>query len=179
MNDFILDNFWQQNIRDTILKPFYKQTAYEGRFVFADKGKLAEMLQKEMAVDTIMQGKENKIIGIEEKIVRWPGYKYTSYTLELMSCTVPGREKKGWMYYAQCNILLYCFVQADNSILAHAIPFNALQKWFFANKDKYNSTITKQINHTECKIVPISDVWSNVQGCKEFKISSNYQFAMI
>jgi hypothetical protein len=171
MSQFTFDNAWQQGIRDAILKPFYKIRAFEGRFIFADKGKLADILQKEMEVDTILQRKENEIQAIEEKIVRWPGYRYESYTLEIMSCTVPGRERQGWMHYSKCDTLLYCFVQENGSIIAHALPFTDLQKWFFENKDKYKSTFTKQINRTECKLVPIADVFENVERCKIFVIN--------
>lgn len=171
-NPFAQDNDWQLNIRDRILYPFYKGKAHDGRFVFADKGSLADMLQREMAVDTIMQTGGNAITTIEEKIVRWPGYEYKNYTLEIMSCTVPGREKLGWMHYAKCDILLYCFMQADGSAVAHAIPFRKLWTWFFGNDLylKYKSTTTEQINKTECKIVPIKHVWDNVPGCKKFTI---------
>jgi len=168
MSIFTKDNTWQLGKRDALLQPFYAEKAKNGRFVFADKGNLAEILQKEMAVDTIMQGEGNRVIAIEEKIVRWPGYEYTAYTLELMSCTNPGYEKKGWMHYAKCNILLYCFEQEDGSIMAHAIPFRPLQEWFLSHCQVYTSTVTTQINHTECKIVPIADVWANVKGCKKF-----------
>ena len=166
MNNFMKDNNWQLQIREKLLKPFYTKRAYEGRFIFADKGRLADILQKEMDVDTVIQKKDNSILAIEEKIVRYPGYKYTSYTLELMSCTVKGREREGWMYYSRCDVLLYCFVQEDGSIEAHAIPFPPLQEWFMDNYKNYKSTITKQINHTECKLVPIADVFANIEGCK-------------
>jgi len=76
MSIFANDNNFQLAKRESLLKPFYQKKAHEGRFIFADKGKLAEVLQKEMAVDTILQGKENNIVSIEEKIVRWPGYRY-------------------------------------------------------------------------------------------------------
>jgi len=62
VNQFSFDNTWQQGIRDALLKPFYKMRAFEGRFIFADKGKLADILQKEMEVDTILQRKENEIL---------------------------------------------------------------------------------------------------------------------
>lgn len=172
MNEFIRDNERQKIYRDKLLKPFYKNKGFENRFVFVDKGKLADILQKEFAVDTILQINDNAIKGIEEKIVNWPGYKYIYYTLETMSCTVPGREKQGWMHYGKCDILLYCFIQEDETIEAHAIPFNKLQTWFFKNDNykKYKSTITEQINHTECKLVPIKDVFNNVAGCKIINI---------
>ena len=90
MNEFIQDNSWQIKIRNRILEPYYESISHNKRFIFVDKGKLAEKLQREMAIDTIIQLKNNRVLGIEEKIVRWPGYKYQNYTLEIMSCTMPG-----------------------------------------------------------------------------------------
>jgi len=83
MNEFVNDDAWQKEIRDRILKPFYEKYSFESRFVFADKGKLATTLQREIAVDTVVQKKENELAGIEEKIVRWPGYSYTAFTFEI------------------------------------------------------------------------------------------------
>jgi hypothetical protein len=175
MSVFTYDNNWQINKRNCLLKPFYSKRAFEGRFIFCDKGKLANILQREMAVDTILQVKENRVYSIEEKIVRWKGYHYSNYTLETYSCTVPGREKKGWMYYGKCDLLLYCFEQEDGSLEAHGIPFARLQVWFFSddNYKKYKTTVTEQINHTECRVVPIGDVFRHVVGCKKFMINSN------
>lgn len=173
MNDFYTDDSWQRQIRDKTLAPYYKNISNDGRFVFLDKGKLATKLQREFAIDSILQGKRNSVVGIEEKIVRWPGYKYTSYTLETMSCTVSGHEKQGWMYYSTCDYLLYCFMQADSiSIVAHLIPFQKLQKWFFDGDryKPYRSSFTNQINRTETKIVPIEDVWNAIPECKELNI---------
>lgn len=174
MNVFIKDNNWQRTYRDNILKPYYKKISKDGRFLFLDKGKLAEHLQREKAIDTIIQLNNGGVLGIEEKIVRWPGYKYTSYTFETMSCTVTGREKLGWMHYSICDYLMYGFVQEDNTrIVAHFIPFPKLQEWFFEDERylNYRPFVTKQINHTETRIVPISDVWNAIPECKEILIN--------
>lgn len=182
MNEFVHDDEWQKDIRDRILKPWYQKHSFEGRFVFADKGKLATKIQREMAIDTIAQIPNGFIRGVEEKIVRWPanGRPYQNFTFETMSCTVPGHEKQGWMYYSNCDTLLYCFVQEDgNSIIAYSIPFDNLKKWFFEN-DRYTgypTTVTKQINKTECRIVPISDVVRGVPGCKRIVIQPELEEA--
>jgi len=173
MNEFRNDDTWQKGIRDRILEPFYRKHSFESRFVFADKGKLADILQREMAVDTVVQKKENALVMIEEKIVRWPGFPYKAFTFETWSCTVPGRERKGWMYTAQCDILFYCFVQADeNSIVLYSIPFDKLHAWFFENErySQYRTTTTEQINRTECRIVPICDVVEAIPEAKRFMI---------
>lgn len=169
MNNFECDDKWQKEIRNRILKPWYKNISHEGRFIFCDKGKLASLLQKELAIDTIVQLKNSGVLGIEEKIVNWPGFEYTSYTLETWSCTNPGKERKGWMYYASCDYLFYCFVQEDNkSMWVHSIPFQKLQDWFFGDDKfkQYRQFRTDQFNHTETRIVPIRDVWVAIPDCK-------------
>lgn len=169
MNNFAIDDTWQKTIRERVLKPFYKRNSYEGRFVFTDKGKLATILQKEFAVDTVLQKEENRVLAIEEKIVRWPGYTYTAFTLETMSCTVPGRERKEWMYTAECDLLFYCFIQDDeNSAIVYMLPFQELKAWFFENDrfTKYVTTKTKQINQTECRVVPIVDVMKSINSAR-------------
>jgi hypothetical protein len=175
MSEFAIDDRWQKGIRERILKPFYKKNAHEERFIFVDKGKLADVLQKEFAVDTILQKSDNRVLAIEEKIIRWPGYTYTAFTLEIMSCTVPGRERQGWMYTAKCDLLLYCFIQENsNDAIIYVIPFVELQNWFFENGRfcQYTSTITKQINHTECKVVPIADVLIGVPSTKKIVLNN-------
>lgn len=172
MNIFSRDDGWQKGIREKVLKPFYKKHSFESRFVFADKGTLADILQKELAVDTVLQKPGNEIVSIEEKIVRWPGYQYTAFTFETWSCTVSGRERKGWMYTAKCDYLLYCFTQEDESIIAYSIPFPKLQTWFFKNNhfERYRTTTTEQINRTECRVVPIQDVTKALPETKRFAL---------
>lgn len=170
---FRTDNEWQKTVRDNTLVPFYYTEAQDGRFVFADKGAFSDKLQRELSVDTLMQKSDGELLAIEEKIVRWPGYRYTAFTLETWSCTVKGRERKGWMYSAACDVLLYCFVQENGlDVLAYAIPFKQLQTWFFAG-DRYKAyfpTKTEQINQTECRIVPIRDVLAAVPSTKKYDL---------
>lgn len=169
VHGFYSENRWQKSIRDKVLKPYYQKISHEGRFVFSDKGKLSTILQREMAIDTIVQSKENSLLSIEEKIVRWPGYIYEAYVFETWSCTNPGMERQGWMHYAECDCLLYCFIQADlRSLWIHSIPFKKLQDWFFSNDQYKNYRIfrTQQLNHTETRIVPITDVWDAIPGCE-------------
>lgn len=172
MSEFQKDDSWQRGIRDRLLKPFYHAHSFENRYVFADKGKLADVLQREMAVDTVLQAKQNALYSIEEKIVRWPGRYYTAFALETWSCTVPGRERQGWMYTAQCDYLFYCFVQEDEkSCISYLIPFGKLKDWFFEN-DRYlqfATTITEQINKTQCRVVPIEIVTNAISEVKRYE----------
>ena len=154
------------------LKDFYAIKAFEGRYVFINKlsGEIAEELQNR-SVDTILQISDDKEIYIEEKIVRWPGYEYTAVTLETESCTVKGYEKDGWMkkLTSKNHFLAYGFLQEDETIKLYIIPFDKLKSWFWENVDKFKSTVTDQINKTECKIVPLEEIKNNV-GYKIFYI---------
>lgn len=164
MNDFIRDNEWQKSVRDTVLGPyFYGVYAVKGRYVFIDKGRLAETLQKRFAVDTILQGKDNSAICIEEKIVRWPGYQYQNCCLETHSCTRPGRESDGWMRYAKSDYLLYCFHQQDNSLLTYLFDFPKLQDWFWKNENKFETFgPLNTLNASMGKKVPLEEICANV-----------------
>ena len=167
MNVFVRDNEWQKGLRDRILAPgFYGSYALGGRYVFIDKGALATKFQREYAVDTILQGKGGAAVCIEEKIVRWPkkDKPYSAFTLETRSCTVPGREKDGWMKYGEADYLLYCFANRTESALhCYLIDFPKLKEWFWPIVENWPITVTEQINRTECRVVPITEVEANVR----------------
>lgn len=163
MSDFIRDNEWQRKVRDSVLAPgFYGSYALEGRYVFIDKGRLSTALQKQYAVDTIVQGKDGAAICIEEKLVRWPGYEYRAYTLETDSCTKPGFESKGWMHYGQADFLLYGFMRPDR-LVVHLIDFPKLQEWFWSEVDRFEPfQVRGTLNETAGRKVPITEVSVNV-----------------
>lgn len=164
MNDFRRDDAFQRLVRDEVLAPgFYGKFAVDGRYVFIDKGELATQLQREFAIDTMAQGRDGAAICIEEKIVRWPGYVYSSYTLETESCTKPGREKLGWMHYGRADFLLYCFIQPP-VLVWHCIDFPALKAWFLPIAEtfpKFGPLAT--LNASAGRKVPIAAVAANVK----------------
>jgi len=186
---FYEDDGWQKGMRDKLLKPFYGKCSEEGRFVFMDKGRLSDILQRQFAVDTVLQGigKENRAVGIEEKIVRWPqkrnqdGRKrypngYQSFTLETWSNTVEEFRRKGWMYTAQCDFLFYCYVQEfEQSAIGYLMPFPKLKNWFFyKNKfEMYIASRTDQRNRTETLIVPIEDVVKAIPETRIYTLRPN------
>ena len=164
------DNGWQRNVRDLVLKPWYKEHEGIMFFEFCDEGLLSKYLQK-IGIDTVIEKKNEELIAIEEKIVEWPIDKdtkmdkdepYSSYALETESCTNPGHESDGWMRTATSNYLFYCFIQKDRkSLMAHLIDFPKLQEWFFENdryKKEFHPTTTDKENHTRCYLVPIGRV---------------------
>ena len=163
MNDFASDDAWQRGVRDKILAPsFYGEHAVEGRYVTIDKGRLATILQQRYAVDTIVQGRDGAAICIEEKIVRWPGYRYASFFLETKSCTVPGHESPGWMFYGEADFLLYCFQLEDESLDCWLIDFPQLQTWFWPREPSFPYHQMKKRNKTGGRLVPVADVHRGV-----------------
>lgn len=163
MDDFKRDNIWQRKVRDSVLAPgFYGSYAVEGRYVFIDKGRLATTLQKRFAVDTIVQGNDGAALCVEEKIVRWKGYRYRAYALETDSCTKPGFESQGWMHYGQADYLLYGFMRQD-CLDIHLIDFPKLQTWFWQNVDSFEVfQMEETLNLTRGRKTPVDDVRKNV-----------------
>jgi hypothetical protein len=157
-----------------------------GRYVFIDKGALAMQWQRDFAVDTVMQGRNGGALCIEEKIVRFPenGRPHTRFCLETRSCTVPGREKDGWMCYGRADLLLYCFAAHRDPVMeldCYSIDFSALRKWFWTRLPSANwhTHRTEQINHTESRLVPIAEVQSAGFRCRRHVLHDPFaQFRM-
>lgn len=166
VNDFERDNEWQRQMRDEILGPhFYGPHSLNGRYVFIDKGRLATVLQKRYAVDTILQAHDGKAICIEEKIVRWPktGRAHTAFALETDSCTKPGHESLGWMHYAEADFLLWAFETKQGDLDCYVINFPKLREWFWRVESEYpRFGPLPTLNATQGRVVPISDVKQNV-----------------
>lgn len=158
LNDFHSDDAWQRGIRDAILVPQFYEARTPGRFVLMDKGRLANFLQRRMAVDTVVQARDGGVVSIEEKIVRWPGKRYSAYSLETESCTIPGRESPGWMAYGDADYLLYCFQQADDGLLCHLIDFQRLREWFWPLEETFPVFQMRQRNRTRGRVVPMDAV---------------------
>jgi len=159
-NQFNIDNRWQQKKRDEILVPgYYEKHAFEGRYVLLDKGRFARLVQKRMAVDTIVQSRDGEVVAIEEKIVRWKGRQYSAFALETDSCTTPGYESDGWMHYARADYLLYCFEQEDKrSLLCYHLDFEKLKEWFWPIVETFPIFgPLEQLNGTKGRVVPIKD----------------------
>lgn len=159
-NDFGEANRWQLAKRNAVLAPFYRHHALDGRFVFLDKGWLSTVIQKRHAVDKFLQSrKDGSAVAIEEKLVQWPGYRYTAYCFETHSCTKPGRESPGWMVYGSADILAYGFEQACKGIDLHLIDFPRLQAWFREREDIFpDFGPLRTLNATKGKKVSIEAV---------------------
>lgn len=154
------DMEWTRQMRDRYLIKFYEQYS-NGRYVFIDgNSTCTDVLQKKLAVDTIYQARDGQLHYVEEKIERWPGYERSNFALETESCTVQGREKDGWMRYAQSDLLLYGFALEDEEgIDLYTLRFQPLRRWFDGvNKRNYKQHTMDTLNRTRFWKVPITDV---------------------
>lgn len=171
MNDFHANNAWQRNIRDNILKPyFYDVHAVGGRYVFLDKGALSTQLQREYAVDTVVQGRSGAAVFVEEKIISKRERPLTAFFLETDSCTVPGHQKEGWMHYGKADKLLWCFEQKDGSLDCYMLDFQKLKTWFWTCYEKYPAFTMREQNKTRGRLVPIVDVLAVLPGTLRFTV---------
>lgn len=159
MNDFQRQDQWQRQMRDEYLVPFYKRS-FSG-FVLLDDGRFAKQ-QQECGIDTLVWGTSRAPISIEEKIVRCPPSgrdPYDAICLETDSCTAPGFMRSGWMWYAKCDVLLYCMHQRDDSLDCLWLDFPQLHDWFWPRiKDFPPTRMAETINRTECRVVPIAQI---------------------
>ena len=169
MGRFHIDDRLQKQVRDAVIGPgLYGPFSQDGRYVYIDKGRLATTLQKQYAVDTILQGEAGAVVCVEEKIIRWAGRVYTAITLETKSCSRPGFERDGWMVYGQADFLNYAFCQENGDVLCYLIDFQKLQAAFWPAIDTFPETTTTQRNRTKCRVVPLAWVADNVGGSKRY-----------
>jgi hypothetical protein len=165
MNDFATDDVWQRQKRDEFVVPDYRRK-YVG-FALFDDGPFARKMQ-ERGIDTIAWGEDGRIIGIEEKLVRFPGYVYDSICLETETCTVPGRIKRGCMWYSLCDYLLYGMETEDGSLNCLRIDFYHLHRWFWDHEQDFKLHVMPTKNKTASRVVPIKAIeralgYQNVQ----------------
>lgn len=182
-DDWIAASQYSRMMRNKFLVHFYRKYSVEGRYVFIDKSECSTLLQKELAVDTVAQSENGLSVCIEEKIEQWPGYERSNFALEVMTCTVPGREREGWMHYAKADYLLYAFAFPDDKGLAvYLINFPKLKQWFWSLPRRYPDHTMDTFNRTRFEKVPIKDVRASVptsryhitnEGCSLIAVRSN------
>ena len=155
-----------------MLQHLYGSFACEGRYVFIDKSRCSTLLQKRLAVDTVIQRDGGRSVCLEEKIVRWKdGRTLTRLFLETQSCTVPGHESPGWMEYGEADYLVYCFECGDGSLDCYIIDFARLRHWFWQRADHYHRFVMPHTsNKTAGRLVPVADVVSDV-GAHRWRVT--------
>lgn len=155
---FQTDLSQQQRVRDLVLGPGLYDRFHVARYVYVEKGRLAEELQQR-ACDTLVNNDKGELVAIEEKIVRWTGEAYKAVTLEVMSCTVPGREKVGWIHKdhdGAADWLNYAMCQGDGTVKCYLIPFQKLKAAFNGSARQFPETTSTQVNRTRCAVVDLA-----------------------
>ncbi len=153
MNDFIIDDVEQREVRNQLLIPNLYERFFAGRYAVAD----SDMALQKRGIDTVVKNKKSDVY-IEEKIVRWKGRTYTAVCLETKSCTLPGLESPGWMHYSEADFLLYCMRTECGNLDIYLMQLQHLKEWFW---EKYNSWplhVEKDRNRTASRIVPLDAI---------------------
>jgi hypothetical protein len=149
-------------MRDKFLVPFYRKIYASGGHLVLDEGRFAESQQKR-GRDTIVWSDLGRPLTIEEKIVRFKERAYTSICLETESCTVPGHIARGWMWYSEADVLLYCMQTEAGDLDCLWIDFPKLHSWFWPREKQFQLTVmTTTINKTASRLVPIDRIEAEV-----------------
>lgn len=111
------------------LKTFLKTKAYNGQFVFTEKGHLSEILQKTVG-DVLINTDEETVWGIEIKTER----KHTG-NLFIEEWSNRKWFTRGWLDHLDTDILWYYF--RDKKIL-YSMVFPDLKKWAFIVNNRKN-----------------------------------------
>lgn len=144
-------------MRDSILKPFFYERLWPGRFRFCDN----DLATQFRGIDTFVEVNPGFAISIDEKIVGWPksDKPHSCFALETWSNTTPGHERPGWMIGAEADFLFYCFRQREEiSLDCWMLDLPALQRWFWPVERLFPASKSNEHNRTLCRIVPIADV---------------------
>lgn len=142
---------------------FYPNIARDGRFVGLERSNGSVYIQRHCHVDCIVASKNGGSVAFEEKIVRWPGKKYTAMVIETHSNYERTLEEKigdGWIKTSVADFLLYAFEQADRRLLTWVFDLPKLREWFInSDHEKYPLSLTDNGYYsTACRVVPLSDI---------------------
>ena len=159
--------------KDRELKPLWEELSHEGRYVLT----ASSLLQQEHGIDVILQGYDEDAekeldITVDTKHVRG---QYSSFYLEEMSCTTPGKEKDGWLlkedgwpdyiyycYWPQCEgckdkLCDDCEKELESKV--YVIEYVPLRNWFLRNRTDYLLSTNKYtVNRTTGRLVPVADL---------------------
>lgn len=164
-NQFEKDLAFEKEHQLTLI-PLY--TKLFDRFTFIrGSSPFAIQLQK-MGIDTIAEV-QGKLITIDEKVRR---EKWNDILVETMSCTIKGREKKGWLYHD--TTFINYIMQND----CYIINLKKLRDWFEQYKHIFEKKSTNQINKTEFYIVPLDILKQQVGYAKYNKAIDTNQIIL-
>lgn len=117
-----------------------------------------EVIQKK-GIDVIIRTWKWDIL-IEEKHRDGKYAYYSDFFLETESCSIPWREKIGWIYTWISQYLLYCFHrEKENEVYSYIFDFPKLKEWFKEQDIKrFQERQTNEINRTRWRIVTLEQI---------------------
>jgi hypothetical protein len=185
--EFIRDDDWQHHLAVAVLDPFYRSRGWQVERYPGDHP------MQRLHVDVTL-GKADKRHRIDEKIIRGrrDGRPATKISLETRSCSVPGRERPGWIAReepSEATVLLVC--NSDVADLGPAawravteldcvwIPFNPLREWFWQQgEEHWEAQDNGQANHSLSRKVPISEILRAIPGARRFLVELHQEEVM-
>lgn len=155
---------------------FYPKFARDEKFVPLVRSRGSIYIQRNCHIDCVMASKKGGSITVEEKIVRWPGRKYTAMTIETHSNLERTQDQKigdGWIKTSTADYLLYAFQQENNDLLVWFFDMPELQRWFESNFLEYHISDTpNEFYTTRCRIVPVGDIPKSIICLSEYHCTS-------
>jgi len=165
---FNMYSTFKERLRDSeryqrLLIPLYEKLSENKRFVFINKDEkhscqLVNIIQNS-GCDTILQTKTGSI-AIEEKFRSQDKRKYGDVIVETWSCSVPGREKAGWIKTCKADYLNYCFVMSDY-LECYILDMHKLKN-LWSERGPWKEIATREINRTKSDCIPLSTIKSTI-----------------
>ena len=182
IREFVRDDEWQKQIAGKFLDPFYRLRGWIVERFPGDHS--MQRLHVDVSLRRTKDGKPEH--SIDEKIIRGlrKGGPAEKINLETWSCSVPGKEKRGWIDLdepSKATVLFVC--HADVSDLSAEswrkvtcldcvwIPFQPLRIWFWKQgEERWERNDNHQPNRSISRKVPITEIMANVANAKRFTI---------
>jgi hypothetical protein len=184
MKEFDRDHAWQMPLACKFLDPHYRSNGFE-----IERYDFDHPMQKRH-VDVTLR-KEAIFHNVDEKIYRRrrDGRAGEKVSVETWSCSVVGRERRGWIWPGETNdasVLLVCFSDDpgfDDGAWRRVtqldclwIPFAPLRDWFWAiGEDNFELQDNLQSNHSISRKVPIAQIIAALgQSVRRSLITESY-----
>jgi hypothetical protein len=115
-----------------------------------------------LGVDVVGETSGAGFITIDEKIVQpryTDGQIHKDFLLETQSCSLPGKESKGWIYTSKADLLLYCMLNKADELHCYLFNTNELKVWFLQQDIEQFGEHTEPLdNKTKSRKVPKSEL---------------------
>jgi hypothetical protein len=111
-----------------------------------------QMDYQHRGIDTLIFTGTGAVTHVEEKFTR---KAHTAFACETIGCTIPGRERPGYMAYSEAERLLYCFA-IETGLDCWWIDMPALQAWFWPREPDFPPFQMETRNRTFGRVVNIT-----------------------